>query len=285
MIADLLVEGKTGAELESALRSWENGIAREIGAGKGAVNQDDEGNFEGGEKRKWGGALPGTMTGDHAQMESVQRRDDPYHFGHSTEVRIDGHDHPASQPRCKTPPDDRFKVPLTAMFKRSLSAPATHLASPSPADLPDHRRQNSIASNFSDVTSDTASSPPSLCSPSTFPSEQFEDHSVAVYNDAMGHLSPLVLPSGLGDSSPARWNDVSSVNLTSMVCANFVSLEAIQSSRSCIAHHNVTGLPLSDIWEQSLRVAGRHEFWELCLPFADASSTYCNEAREYICRP
>jgi hypothetical protein len=222
MIADLLVEGKTGAELESALRSWENGIAREIGAGKGAVNQEDEGDFEGGDKRKWGGALPGTMTGDHAQMESVQRRDDPYHFSHSTEVRIDGHDHPASQPRCKTPPDDRFKVPLTAMFKRSLSAPATHLASPSPADLPDHRRQNSIASNFSDVTSDTASSPPSLCSPSTFPSEQFEDHSVAVYNDAMGHLSPLVLPSGLGDGSPARWNDVSSVNLTSMVCANFV---------------------------------------------------------------
>ncbi|KAG2337694.1 hypothetical protein BDR05DRAFT_1004797 [Suillus weaverae] len=23
----------------------------------------------------------------------------------------------------------------------------------------------------------------------------------------MGHLSPLVLPSGLGDDSPARWND------------------------------------------------------------------------------
>ncbi|OJA10993.1 hypothetical protein AZE42_09146 [Rhizopogon vesiculosus] len=197
MIADLLVEGKTGAELECALRNWENGIGREVGAVKGAVNREGEDGFEGGDEGGWGGALPSTIACDHHHMESVQPLEDLYHSTHNTELNIDGRD----QPRCKTPPDDRFKVPLTAMFKRSLSAPATHV------DVPDHRRHNSIASNFSDVTSDAASSPPSLCSPSTFPSDQYEDHSIAVYNDSMGHLSPLVLPSGLGDGSPARWND------------------------------------------------------------------------------
>ena len=207
MIADLLVEGKTGAELESALRNWENGIGKEVGAGKVAVHWEGEGNFEGGHEGRWAGALPSTVDGHHAQMESVQRSEDHCRPSHSTEVNIDGHDHPPGQPRCKTPPDDRFKVPLTAMFKRSLSAPAVH------ADVPNHVRHNSIASNFSDVTSDAASSPPSLCSPFAFPSDQHEDHSVAMYNDSMGHLSPLVLPSGLGDGSSVRWNDVSFVHI------------------------------------------------------------------------
>lgn len=207
MIADLLVEGKTGAELESALRNWENEIGSGVGAGKGTVNQEGQDHFGGRDDGKWGEAT----AGDRAQMESVQRAENLYHPSHSTEVNIDGHDHPQSQPRCKTPPDDRFKVPLTAMFKRSLSTPAMHFASS--VDAPCHRSHNSIASNFSDVTSDTASSPSSLCSPSTFPAEQYED-SIAAYNDSMGHPSPLVLPSGIGDGSPAHWNDVSSANQT-----------------------------------------------------------------------
>ncbi|KAG1731569.1 hypothetical protein EDB19DRAFT_1640787 [Suillus lakei] len=199
MIADLLVEGKTGAELESALRNWENGISREVGVGKGAVGEHDH---EGGDEGNCGEAFPTT---NHFQMESVQCSQGLYHPGHITQVNTDFRDHPAmSQPRCKTPHDDRFKVPLTAMFKRSLSAPVRRFASP--ADVPGHSRNNSLTSNFTDVLSDTASSP-SVCTPSAFPSEQYEDPSVAAYGDSMGHLSPLVLPSGLGDDSPARWND------------------------------------------------------------------------------
>lgn len=197
MIADLLVEGKTGAELESALRNWENGISREV---EGAVGREGEHDHEGGDEGNWGEAFPPT---NHFQMESVQCSQGFYHPG---QVNTDGRDHPAtSQPRCKTPHDDRFQVPLTAMFKRSLSAPARRFATPS--DFSGHSRNNSLTSNFTDVLSDTASSPPSVCSPSAFPLEQYEDPSVAVYGDSMGHLSPLVLPSGLGDSSPARWND------------------------------------------------------------------------------
>lgn len=200
MIADLLVEGKTGAELESALRNWENGISRVVEVGKGAVGREGERDHDGGDEGNLGEAFPTT---NHFQMESVQFSQDLYLLGH---VNTDGRDHPAtSQPRCKTPYDDRFKVPLTAMFKRSLSAPERRFASP--ADVLGHSRNNSLASNFNDVLSDTASSPPSVCTPSTFPSEQYEDPSVAVYGDSMGHLSPLVLPSGLGDDSPARWND------------------------------------------------------------------------------
>jgi len=203
MIADLLVEGKTGAELESALKNWENG-GRGVDAGKGVLN-DGEDNPEGGDNGRWGGVM---AAGDRAQMESVQRPEDLYHSSHGTQVNIDGYDE--SQPRYKTPPDDRFKVPLTAMFKRSLSTPAMHFTSP--ADASDHEN-NSVTGNFSDVISDNVSSP-GLCSPSAIPSEQHEDHSIAAYNDLLGHLSPLVLPSGLGDGSPAHWNDVSSVNLT-----------------------------------------------------------------------
>ncbi|KAG2142415.1 hypothetical protein DEU56DRAFT_754750 [Suillus clintonianus] len=200
MIADLLVEGKTGAELESALRNWENGISREV---EGAVGREGEHDHEGGDEGNWGEAFPPT---NHFQMESAQCSQGFYHPGHTTQVNTDGRDHPAtSQPRCKTPHDDRFQVPLTAMFKRSLSAPARRFATPS--DVSGHSRNNSLTSNFTDVLSDTASSPPSVCSPSAFPLEQYEDPSVAVYGDSMGHLSPLVLPSGLGDSSPARWND------------------------------------------------------------------------------
>ncbi|KAG0693495.1 hypothetical protein DFH29DRAFT_964004 [Suillus ampliporus] len=201
MIADLLVEGKTGAELESALRNWENGIGREVVLDKGVVGQEGEDYHEGGNGGRWGEACP---TSNHFQIESVSQ--DPYHPSRTIQVNADGYDHLAtSQPRCKTPHDDRFQVPLTAMFKRSLSAPARHFASP--ADIPDHSHHNSLTSNFSDVLSDTASSPLSICSPSAFPSEHYEDPSVAVYGDSMGHLSPLVLPSGLGDGSPARWND------------------------------------------------------------------------------
>lgn len=203
MIADLLVEGKTGAELESALRNWENGISREVEVGKGAVGREGEHDHEGSDEGNWGGVFPTT---NHFQMESVQFSQDLYHTGHVTQVNTDGCDHPAtSQPRCKTPHDDRFKVPLTAMFKRSLSAPARRFASPS--DALGHNRNDSLTSNLTDVLSDTASSPPSVCTPSAFPSEQCEDPSVAVYGDSMGHLSPLVLPSGLGDDYPARWND------------------------------------------------------------------------------
>ncbi|KAG1788736.1 uncharacterized protein HD556DRAFT_1401739 [Suillus plorans] len=199
MIADLLVEGKTGAELESALRNWENGISKEVEVGKGAVGLQGEPNHEGGDQGNWSEAFPTT---NHFQMESVQFLPDLYDPGLGTQVNTDGLDHLAtSQPRCKTPHDDRFKVPLTAMFRRSLSAPARRFASP--ADVLGHSGNSSLT----DVFSDTASSPPSVCTPSVFPSEQYEDPSVAVYGDSMGHLSPLVLPSGLGDDSPARWND------------------------------------------------------------------------------
>jgi hypothetical protein len=278
MIADLLVEGKKGAELESALRNWENGISREVEVGKVAVGKEGKRDHEGSDEGNWVEAFPTT---NHFQMESVQFSQGLYHPGHVTKVNTDDCDHSAtSQPRCKTPHDDRFKVPLTTMFKRSLSAPARRFASPTNV----HSRNNSLTSNLTDVLSDAASPPPSVCTPSAFPSEQYEDPSVAVYGDTVGHLSPLVLPSGLGDDSPARWNDVSSITLLFfIVCANFISLAAVQSPRISITRWVVIRLPESIIRTQSLRIASRRELWELYVPFADAGSSYCDKAREYLC--
>ncbi|KAH7920078.1 hypothetical protein BV22DRAFT_1040290 [Leucogyrophana mollusca] len=125
MIADLLVEGKTGIDLQDAVKKWEDDAGSWKGAAgsmKGDVRnlggvrnlKDDTGILKDGREIAYeveGGKAESTMTICGPGNTAV----DTSHAATNLQMR------------CKTPDaefDTRFKVPLTAMFKRSLSAPA-----------------------------------------------------------------------------------------------------------------------------------------------------------------
>ncbi|KAF9234734.1 hypothetical protein BU15DRAFT_78739 [Melanogaster broomeanus] len=214
MIADLLVEGKSGVDLEDAVRRWEGSGGRVVdrktnhchsndGERKGREDGDEQkevavaNEFNGYEKIISDGAREDATTDLSASMAAS-----------SSEGRL------PNQARAQTPdaiPDTRFRIPLTAMFKRSLSAPAAH---PSPSNqISSHARHDSFASVFADVTYDTVDSPQSTPS---FDGEQHEDVPHAVLGESIGNLSPLVLPSILREGVPARWNDPYNLLETSM---------------------------------------------------------------------
>ncbi|KIJ59979.1 hypothetical protein HYDPIDRAFT_117889 [Hydnomerulius pinastri MD-312] len=206
MIADLLVEGKTGLDLQDAVKRWEDGAGREAATKTNSMAEERNGNERGDEQIEVAVAnepkshekIISDCIRDHATTAyppgSIQAGDD--------EHRI------YPQARSQTPdavPDNRFRVPLTAMFKRSLSAPAAH-TSPS-NQITSHARHDSFGSVFANVTYDTLDSPLSACSPSSFNGEHHEDIAHAVHGESAGNLSPLVLPSVLREGAPARWND------------------------------------------------------------------------------
>ncbi|KAG9308225.1 hypothetical protein JVU11DRAFT_12242 [Chiua virens] len=191
IIADLLVEGKTGVDLEDAVRKWEDST------GKGSNGQS--GACRGGTGRKGRDEQqdPAAAVNEvkiNGEVMSTKAGDIPTPPG------------PQFQTRAQTPDathDDRFRIPLTAMFKRSLSAPA---GQSSPEQTSSHHRHNSLDSVFANVSYDIAESPQSACPPS-FNGEETEDLAHAVSADSIGCLSPLVLPSVLREGVPARWND------------------------------------------------------------------------------
>ena len=168
------MEGKTGVDLEDAVKKWENQNKEEVGGGQ------REGDLGEGEHKNEGGVT------------------DPVEGG-----RTHG--------RSQTPDavDTWFKIPLTAMFKRSLSAPASQ----SPEDLQQHSpsshehiRQASLGSVFANVSYDT---PVASYNDTTGSGGDGADHRHAGATlESIGDLSPLVLPSLLEDT-PARWNNVS----------------------------------------------------------------------------
>ena len=198
IIADLLVEGKTGLDLEDAVRRWEDSTSRRV-AGRNGPCRDGTGTAkeDGDEQREVAVASEVEKVISTKSAEVPAINDDP------GSIR-------ATPPptRAQTPDgshDDRFRIPLTAMFKRSLSAPA---AQSSPNPISSHQRHSSLDSVFANVSYDIVDSRQSVC-PSSFNGEQTEDLAHAVSVDSVGCLSPLVLPSVLREGVPARWNDVS----------------------------------------------------------------------------
>ncbi|EGO04043.1 hypothetical protein SERLA73DRAFT_69833 [Serpula lacrymans var. lacrymans S7.3] len=208
-IADLLVEGKKGIDLEDAVKKWEHDLTQHFGvkaSGEkcrevektlhvGLGGDNSPGNF----KEAIEAALEGVDTGLTSSCVLGETKD-IYEA-----VNARAHDEKAHiRARCKTPdaiPDSRFKVPLTAMFRRSLSAPAAHNRDSYPS-LPLAQR-HVLDEPISSIISDTATSP------SSFPADRRQEHKEGqprVVHAEAGSLSPLVLPSLLGES-PARWND------------------------------------------------------------------------------
>ena len=202
IIADLLVEGKTGVDLEDAVRRWEDSMGR---GGRNGVRKDVTGTGkDGGDEQQEVAVTSEVET--HEEVISTTSAEVPATIDDPGSIWVSRYTPPPT--RAYTPDashDDRFRIPLTAMFKRSLSAPA---AQSSPNETSSHHRQSSFDSIFATVSYDIAESQQSACPPS-FNGEQTEDLAHAVSADSVGCLSPLVLPSVLREGVPARWNDVS----------------------------------------------------------------------------
>nr|VWO94160.1 Prf1 [Ganoderma boninense] len=164
-IADLLVAGKTGSDLAAAVEQYdcETGRGRrpkDEGAGAGAPASASaeppqvvgEGNGRGG---------PAVAEGVNQNIKACPVVGLPVPSAPALTVATDGLDVKPLAPRSAV--DGRFKVPLTAMFKRSSSAPAPRARTPS-GELPaflSHRRDSFSAapSSFSRATSFEASGP------------------------------------------------------------------------------------------------------------------------------
>lgn len=115
-IADLLVAGKTGSDLAAAVEQYDC----EVGSGRGRKLKDEGGC--GGVPQLQGEIRDGAVVNADADVK-VQTMVESQ-AAHPPTLSLDTQrvDIKFSSPRSAT--DGRFKVPLTAMFKRSSSAPA-----------------------------------------------------------------------------------------------------------------------------------------------------------------
>ncbi|KAI5984858.1 hypothetical protein EDD15DRAFT_2200989 [Pisolithus albus] len=201
IIADLLVEGKTGVDLEDAVRKWEDS-KRNTMADSNEARLIQETKFDGDEAStdpNKEGVVRGEMLYDNHltnRNNGDQYRDNPH-------------------PRSLTPDaaDNRFKIPLTAMFRRSLSAPASHSPPEPQPSPPTNACHDFLDGAFVSISYETfepqfnSSSDPSLYSCAM--DEQRHQYEVAraMLGEPISDLSPLVLPSTLGEGVPRRWND------------------------------------------------------------------------------
>jgi hypothetical protein len=121
-IARLLEEGMTGAILEDAVREYD----RKAGPGLDAIKKG-----------------PQTQSALHEARDSRRRKDKK--SPNIDRESIGAREEKGSRPRAHTlspgSPDVRFKVPLTDMFKRSSSVPATKKRIASPGDAVDNTLQ------------------------------------------------------------------------------------------------------------------------------------------------
>lgn len=206
------MEGKTGVDLEDAVRRWEDGAGRGMGACKDGAGTRKEG---GNEQRE--GAAVASEVEAHRRDISTPSTEAPAPTSGAGCIQANkcGGCTPP-QPRAQTPDtshDDRFRIPLTAMFRRSLSAPAGQTL---PNQISAHHRHDSLDSVFANVSYDIAESP--QCP--SFNGDQTEDLALSISADSIGCLSPLVLPSVLREGVPARWNDVSidHISVIDIIC-------------------------------------------------------------------
>ncbi|KZT07111.1 uncharacterized protein LAESUDRAFT_652015 [Laetiporus sulphureus 93-53] len=203
-IADLLVAGKTGSDLEAAIQAYDSAVGFESKV-ESKVKKEVCATLQ----------APMRVEGDPPSLARAAPQVHPE--GTYRRVSASGH-------RSKTPDgasDARFKVPLTAMFKRSSSAPA-------------HSRNNSVQFDgaYGDNLRSVQPAPPSLlASPNaeynfsptrghegqpragSFPAPAPDDATSTVRFDGMSAAQvslPVPLssehPHGFGDNA-ALWNE------------------------------------------------------------------------------
>ena len=174
IVMDLLVEGKTGVDLEDTVKKWENKNKAEVGGG--------------------------------------QSEGDPGKGKHKTEDTIeDACTHARSQ--MPDAVNTWFKIPLTAMFKWSLSVPASQSL---PEDLQQHlppshaqTHQVLLGSTFANISYNIYDTPLTSYKDITNSSGDGTGHQHAGATlDSISNLLLLVLPSLL-EGSPAWWNNIS----------------------------------------------------------------------------
>ncbi|KAI6097251.1 hypothetical protein F5141DRAFT_474029 [Pisolithus sp. B1] len=183
IIADLLVEGKTGVDLEDALRKWEDSNSNSV------VHSNEARLIE---ERKCDGDEASTELKKEGVICEERFRDNSL-----TSRNYGDQHHDSPHPRSRTPDavDNRFKIPLTAMFRRSLSAPASHSPLEPQPSLPTNACHDLLEGAFVSISCAMGG--------------QRHQHEVAraMLSEPISDLSPLVLPSTLGEGVPRRWND------------------------------------------------------------------------------
>lgn len=199
-IADLLVEGKKGLDLAAAVKEWEGDAdGRKSGEKKHKAPTVDGGE-ECEQHGKQGGVLLTDVQVDMGSASPVPIQDSPSPIPSNTTTVPPFPTASARCTRCRTPdpgaPDIRFKIPLTAMFKRSLSAPAGYSRCPCPDLGPGAETGTAIPADGYD--SGYAS-----------PGQSSSVGSGGEISENMECLPPLLLDQMFGDGS-RPWHDVRS---------------------------------------------------------------------------
>ena len=224
-IADFLVEGKKGLDLEAALKEWEGSM------GKGTkVKECKREQVKGGSKNQRGRQAQSNHTKEAGQEEVIvavqpvaPHAADDIHPAFVADAAAADMQLIANS---LTPNDQRFTVPLTAMFKRALSAPASQTRSAGQLEaeaLYATRRASSASATSSSASSQQqqllqVSSPFAYQATSMSLSPQAHEAIPRAAMAAVGGneemvsdcLSPLMLsPVFERDTLAAHWSDVS----------------------------------------------------------------------------
>ena len=126
-IADFLVEGKTGVVLEAALREWESSPKDvRVPVGRSGVVKVKGANKK--ERAKVVRTTAADGIHNNSKDDALATIQQPSTTVSVAEVIATTYRADIAAPRSVSP-DTRFEVPLTAMFKRSLSAPASQAPS------------------------------------------------------------------------------------------------------------------------------------------------------------
>ncbi|KAI6027060.1 hypothetical protein EDC04DRAFT_2719281 [Pisolithus marmoratus] len=211
IIADLLVEGKTGVDLEDAVRKWEDS--------KGSAMADWNKARPIEERKRDGDEALTVPKKEGVICEEKPRRqflDESKQRGPASQQSTS----PLANTRCCRQSASRSRSrPCSG---RSLSAPASH--SPlepqrSPPTDPYHDLLGGAFVSISYETFEPQFNSSRYPSPYSFPTEE-ERHQYEVAHAVLGEpvcdLSPLVPPSTLGEGVPTRWNDPYNLLKTSM---------------------------------------------------------------------
>ena len=198
-IADFLVEGKTGMDLEAALKEWESSPQdSRVPAGRSGVVRGKGANKK--ERAKVvQTAVKRTPDGihDNSKDDTLVTVQQPSAIVNVAEAIAHTYGADTAAPRSVSP-DARFEVPLTAMFKRSLSAPAPKTPSFLHDPVLSGARRNSSVDVLSQASFQGPLSPPEEENTPSTDSEQTADSP-----------SPLPLSPVFERGTLAHWSDVS----------------------------------------------------------------------------
>jgi hypothetical protein len=211
-IADLLVEGKKGPDLEAAVKEWEGGRKKLKERSPAGRRTADVPNDPAGEEQVPGAHLE-VAACESSEHDAETAQDSKTVAGDATKgthVRVDSPGTTVKSPSDVVDNDEvyeRFEVPLTSMFRRSLSAPASRTRDP---DVP------ASVTVQTHVRRDTVSFPVTAGIPQPLGLLTYQRQNEALVrrdgtNNALDSGPPSrPLPLSFADGDPStRWNDVS----------------------------------------------------------------------------